>query len=80
MSIAPPDEIFHLSSALPSQLNRTIGKWEMSLIPIEHEARIRQHKLFHSPELQCSRLEFDSSVTLVSSVPAGFVDLSSTHP
>ena len=73
MSIAPPDEIFHLSSALPSQLNRTIGNWEMSLIPIEHEARIRQHKLFHSPELQCSRLEFDSSVTLVSSVPAGFV-------
>ncbi|MNO80323.1 transcriptional regulator EutR [compost metagenome] len=73
MSIAPPDEIFHLSTAVPSQLNRTIGKWEMSLIPTEHEARIRQHKLFHSPELQCSRLEFDSSVTLVSSVPAGFV-------
>jgi len=73
MSIAPPDEIFHLSSALPSLLNRTIGKWEMSLIPIEQEACIRQHKLFHSPELQCSRLEFDSSVTLVSSVPAGFV-------
>jgi AraC family ethanolamine operon transcriptional activator len=73
MSIAPPDEIFHLSSALPSQLNRTIGKWEMSLIPTEHEARIRQHKLFHSAELQCSRLEFDSSLTLVSSVPAGFV-------
>jgi AraC family ethanolamine operon transcriptional activator len=73
MSIAPPDEIFHLSSALPSQLNRTIGKWEMSLIPTEHEAHIRQHKLFHSPELQCSRLEFDSSVTLVSAVPAGCV-------
>src|ERR1700741_3907508 len=73
MSIAPPDEIFHLSSALPSQLNRTIGKWEMSLIPSEQEASIRQHKLFHSPELQCSRLEFDSSVTLVSSVPAGFI-------
>jgi AraC family ethanolamine operon transcriptional activator len=73
MSIAPPDEIFHLSTAVPSQLNRIIGKWEMSLIPTEHEARIRQHKLFHSPELQCSRLEFDSSVTLVSSVPAGFV-------
>ena len=73
MSIAPPDEIFHLSSALPSQLNRTIGNWEMSLFPAEHEARIRQHKLFHSPQLQCSRLEFDSSVTLVSSVPAGFV-------
>ncbi|MVW87604.1 AraC family transcriptional regulator [Pseudomonas sp. PB101] len=73
MSIAPPDEIFHLSTAVPSLLNRTIGKWEMSLIPTEHEARIRQHKLFHSPELQCSRLEFDSSVTLVSSVPAGFV-------
>lgn len=73
MSIAPPDEIFHLSSASPSQLNRTIGNWEMSLIPTEHEAHIRQHKLFHSPELQCSRLEFDSSVTLVSSVPAGFV-------
>ncbi|MGH8346232.1 MAG: helix-turn-helix domain-containing protein [Pseudomonas sp.] len=73
MSIAPPDEIFHLSSALPSQLNRTIGKWEMSLIPTEHEAQIRQHKLFHSPELQCSRLEFDSSVTLVSAVPAGCV-------
>ncbi|WPN33024.1 helix-turn-helix domain-containing protein [Pseudomonas sp. P5_109] len=73
MSIAPPDEIFHLSSASPSQLNRTIGNWEMSLIPTEHEARIRQHKLFHSPVLQCSRLEFDSSVTLVSSVPAGFV-------
>ncbi|MGE8338695.1 AraC family transcriptional regulator [Pseudomonas laurylsulfatiphila] len=73
MSIAPPDEIFHLSSASPSQLNRTIGNWEMSLIPTEHEARIRQHRLFHSPALQCSRLEFDSSVTLVSSVPAGFV-------
>jgi AraC family ethanolamine operon transcriptional activator len=73
MSIAPPDEIFHLSSALPSQLNRTIGKWEMSLIPTEQEARIRQYKLFHSPQLQCSRLEFDSSVTLVSSVPAGCV-------
>lgn len=73
MSIAPPDEIFHLSSALPSQLNRTIGKWEMSLIPTEHEAHIRQHKLFHSPELQCSRLEFDSSVTLLSAVPAGCV-------
>ncbi|KPU60728.1 helix-turn-helix domain protein [Pseudomonas fluorescens] len=45
----------------------------MSLIPTEHEAHIRQHKLFHSPELQCSRLEFDSSVTLVSAVPAGCV-------
>ncbi|MGF6092265.1 helix-turn-helix domain-containing protein [Pseudomonas sp. 18173] len=73
MSIAPPDEIFHLSSALPSQLNRTIGKWEMSLVPTEQEAHIRQHKLFHSPELQCSRLEFDSSITLVSAVPAGCV-------
>ncbi|MFY0731809.1 helix-turn-helix domain-containing protein [Pseudomonas sp. NFX15] len=73
MTIAAPNEIFHLSTAMPSQLNRTVGNWEMSFIPSEHEARIRQHKLFHSAKLQYSRLEFDSSVTLISSVPAGFI-------
>jgi AraC family ethanolamine operon transcriptional activator len=68
-----PDEVFHITSTPADNSNRTIGRWEMSLTPSEHQASIRQHKLIHSPRLQCSRLEFDSAITLISSVPDGFV-------
>jgi len=68
-----PDEVFRVTSTPADTSNRTIGRWEMSLIPLEREANIRQHKLIHTPTLQCSRLEFDSAVTLISSVPHGYV-------
>ncbi|WP_433741074.1 helix-turn-helix domain-containing protein [Pseudomonas putida] len=75
MSSKIPDEVFHVTSPLTDKPDRTIGHWEVSLIPAEHEARIRQYKIIHTPTLQCSRLEFDSTVTLISSVPEGFVTL-----
>jgi AraC family ethanolamine operon transcriptional activator len=75
MSIMIPDEIFHVTSAPADKSNRTIGRWEMSLTPSEREASISQHKLIHGSRLQCSRLEFDSSVTLVGSVPHGCITL-----
>jgi AraC family ethanolamine operon transcriptional activator len=68
-----PDEVFHVTSTPTDYTNRTIGRWEMSLTAAEHEANIRQHKLIHSARLQCSRLEFDSAVTLKSCVPHGLV-------
>lgn len=68
-----PDEVFHVTAVPADHSNRTIGRWQMSLIPAEHEANIRQHKLMHSPRVQCSRLEFDSAVTMISSVPHGCV-------
>ena len=68
-----PDEVFRVTSTPADKLNRTIGRWEMSLVPSEREASIRQHKLIHTPKLQCSRLEFDSAVTIISSVPHGYV-------
>ncbi|MGJ7515038.1 helix-turn-helix domain-containing protein [Pseudomonas baetica] len=73
MSPLIPDEVFHATSIPTDQPDRTIGHWEMSLIPAEREARIRQYKIIHTPTLQCSRLEFDSAVTLTSAVPDGFV-------
>jgi len=71
--MSTPDEVFHVTATAMAPSNRTVGRWEMSLAASEHEARIRQHKLIHGPRLQCSRLEFDSAVTLTSSVPHGFV-------
>lgn len=68
-----PDEVFHITSTPEQNANRKIGRWEVSLTPSEQEASIRQHKLIHSPRIQCSRLEFDSAVTLISSVPRGCV-------
>ena len=70
-----PDEVFHVTSTPTDTPHRTIGRWEMSLTPSEYEASIRQHKVIDGPRLQCSRLEFDSAVTLVSSVPHGFVSV-----
>lgn len=68
-----PNEVFRVTSTPADKSHRTIGRWEMSLVPSEREASIRQHKLIHSPILQCSRLEFDSAVTIISSVPHGYV-------
>jgi AraC family ethanolamine operon transcriptional activator len=68
-----PDEVFHVTSIPAQTPDRTIGQWAMSLISAEREAYIRQYKIIHTPTLQCSRLEFDSTVTLTSTVPHGFV-------
>lgn len=73
MSSIIPDEIFHVTSASADKPNSTFGLWAISLTPSEHQACIRQHKLLHSPSLQCSRLQFDSAVTMKGSVPHGFV-------
>lgn len=73
MSIMIPDEIFHVTSIPSDKPNRTIDRWEMVLTPSEQQASIRQHKLISGSRLQCSRLEFDSAVTLSGSVPQGFV-------
>ncbi|NUU36888.1 helix-turn-helix domain-containing protein [Pseudomonas sp. C2B4] len=75
MSTITPDEVFHLTSTPMGPADQTIGQWKVNLIPEEHEASIRQYKIIHSPTLQCSRLDFDSAVTLVSTVPHGFVTL-----
>ncbi|WP_447903174.1 helix-turn-helix domain-containing protein [Pseudomonas serbica] len=75
MSIMIPDEIFHVTSTPADMAQRTVGHWQLSLAPLEHEANIRQHTLFQGARLQCSRLEFDSAVTLIGSVPHGFVTL-----
>ncbi|VVP32789.1 AraC family transcriptional regulator [Pseudomonas fluorescens] len=68
-----PDEVFRVTSTPADNLNRTIGRWEMNLVPSEREASIRQHKLIQTPKLQCSRLEFDSAITIISAVPHGYV-------
>ncbi len=70
-----PDEVFRVTSTPADKPDRTIGRWKMSLVPSEREASIRQHKLIHTPKLQCSRLEFDSAVTIISSVPHGYVTI-----
>jgi AraC family ethanolamine operon transcriptional activator len=75
MSIMIPDEVFHVTSTAADKPDRTVGRWQLSLAPLEHEAHIRQHKLFEGTRLECSRLEFDSTVTLMGSVPRGFVTL-----
>ncbi|HEF4760935.1 TPA: AraC family transcriptional regulator [Pseudomonas putida] len=80
MSPLIPDEVFHATSIPTDQPDRTIGHWEMSLVPAEREARIRQYKIIHTPTLQCSRLEFDSAVTLTSAVPHGFVTFAISQP
>ncbi|SDY57901.1 AraC family transcriptional regulator [Pseudomonas sp. NFIX28] len=68
-----PDDVFHVTSIPAGTPKRTIGPWGMNLIPSERKASIRQHRLIHSSRFQCSRLEFDSAVTLTGSVPHGFV-------
>lgn len=73
MSRIIPDEVFHITSQPSGHADRTIGHWEMNLIPQERKANIRQYKIIHTPVLQCSRLEFDSAVSLISSVPHGFI-------
>jgi AraC family ethanolamine operon transcriptional activator len=75
MSIMIPDEVFHVTATPADQTDRTVGRWQLSLAPLEHEANIRQHKLFQGSRLQCSRLDFDSTVTLMGCVPQGFVTL-----
>jgi AraC family ethanolamine operon transcriptional activator len=70
-----PDEVFHVTPIAANEPDRTIGQWTVSLISAEHEASIRQFKLIDSLTLQCSRLDFDSVVTLDSSVPPGFITI-----
>ena len=75
MSTTVPDQVFHVTPIPANKPDRIIGQWIVSLIPAEHEASIQQFKLIDSPTLQCSRLDFDSVVTLNSSVPQGFVTI-----
>lgn len=75
MSIMIPDEVFHVTSTPADAPNRIIGQWKMRLGSSERKASIRQHKLMQGARLQSSRLEFDSSVTLVGAVPQGCITL-----
>ncbi|WCM49186.1 helix-turn-helix domain-containing protein [Pseudomonas sp. WJP1] len=47
----------------------------MSLAPAKHEASFRQQKLIDGCRRPCSRLQFDSAVTLIGSVPHGCITL-----
>ncbi|OLF52948.1 helix-turn-helix domain-containing protein [Pseudomonas chlororaphis] len=73
MNTELPDETLHVTPAPVPSSTRTIGQWEINLTSLEHEATVRQHTLVQGPRLQCSRLEFDSGVTLTGCVPHGFV-------
>ncbi|MGF6317487.1 AraC family ethanolamine operon transcriptional activator [Pseudomonas frederiksbergensis] len=79
MSTIIPDEVFHVTPIAANKPDRIIGQWTVRLISAEHEASIRQFKLVDSLTLQCSRLEFDSVVTLDSSVPQGFITIAISH-
>jgi len=73
MSVQRPDEFFHINSAYPERPSNFSSAWDIDFQPLEKEARILQYKLIQGPRLQHSRLEFDSSVNVVSAVPKGLM-------